>query len=162
MKTKTLIWILCIWLLSLAIMMLVSGCKTKTVTEYVAVHDTLLSVSHDTLVKVKTEYSHDTLRIEVEKIVTINEGGDTIRVAVFRDRWRDRIVNKTDTVLKHTTDTIYRVVESEREKTTVKGETWWERWRWKLAALAALCAVLYALWRSSKENIKKWLKRWFQ
>ena len=138
---------------------MLTSCRTKSVTEYVSVHDTLRITNTDTLIKVRTETSHDTLRIEVEKVVTVNEGGDTIRVAVFRDRWRDRIVNKTDTVLKHTTDTIYRVVESEHEKTTVKGETWWERWRWKLAAFAAICAILYVLWRSSKENIKKWFKR---
>lgn len=159
MKTRTLIWILAIWILSIGIMMLVSGCKTKAVTEYVAVHDTLRISKTDTLYKVKTEISHDTLRIEVEKIVTVNEGGDTIKLEIYKDRWRDRWNVKTDTLFKHTTDTIYRVVDSEHEKTTVKQPSWWERWKWKLAALAALCAVLLLLWMTCKERIKKWLKR---
>lgn len=106
MKTKTLIWILSAWILSLAVLML-TGCKTKTLVEYIEKHDTLRISKTDTLVKVKTEFSHDTLRIEVEKIVTINEGGDTIRLEVYKDRWRDRWNIKTDTLEKVKTDTVY-------------------------------------------------------
>ena len=159
MKTKTLIWILLIWLLSLAIMMLVSGCKTKTVTEYVAVHDTTLISKTDTCYKVKTEYSHDTLRVEVEKIVTLNEGGDTIRLEVYKDRWRDRWNIKTDTLVKVKSDTVYISKDNEHEKTVTKKASWWSIWKWRLTALVALCALILLLWHGYKDRIKKWLKR---
>ena len=151
MKEKIPLYIVGLIVLFLLVNMLV-GCKTKAVTEYVAVHDTLRISKTDTLYKVKTEISHDTLRIEVEKIVTVNEGGDTIKLEIYKDRWRDRWNVKTDTL-------IYRVVDSEHEKTTVKQPSWWERWKWKLAAFSALCAVLLLLWMTCKEKIKKWLKR---
>ena len=149
MKTKTLIWILGVWLLSLAVLML-TGCKTKTVTEYISVHDTLRIHQTDTCYKVKTEYSHDTLRIEVEKIVTVNQGGDTIKLEIYKDRWRDRWNVKTDTVLKHTTDTIYRVVDSDHDKTTIKGPSWWDRHKWKLAAFALIMAIAVMAWSRFK------------
>lgn len=139
---------------------MLSSCRTKTVTEYVSVHDTLRVTKTDTCYKVRTEFSHDTLRIEVEKIITLNQGGDTIRLEVYKDRWRDRVVNKTDTLIEHKTDTIYRVVESEHEKTTVKELSWWERWEYRLLAIVLLCMLAYILWGSFfKGKIKKWLKR---
>ena len=145
MKTKTLLWILGAWLLSLAVMML-TGCRTKTVTEYVSIHDTLRLSKTDTLYKVKTEHSHDTLRIETEKIVTVNQGGDTIKLEIYKDRWRDRWNVKTDTVIKHSTDTIYRVVDSDQQQTIVKQPSWWERWRWRIAVLCIIAMVgLYCL-----------------
>ena len=120
MKTKTLLWILGVWLLSLAIMMLVSGCRTKTVTEYVSVHDTLRVTQTDTLVKVRTEFSHDTLRIETERIITITEKGETLKVVEWRDRWRDRVVQLTDTIREKATDTVYVSKDSDHDKVTVK------------------------------------------
>ena len=151
-------WILAtIWMTFLAILML-SGCRTKTVTEYISVHDTLRIHQTDTCYKVKTEYIHDTLRIEVEKIVTVNQGGDTIKLEVYKDRWRDRWNVKTDTVLKHTTDTIYRVVDSDHDKTTIKGPSWWDRHKWKLAAFALLCAVIVMAGVTFKDKIKQLFK----
>ena len=140
MKNRTLYWILAAWITVLALSML-TGCKTKSVTEYVAVHDTTYSVTRDTVTKIKTEYSHDTLRIEVEKIVTLNEGGDTIRVALYRDRWRDRIVRQTDTVRVAKTDTIYKVAVQKHDKEVVKQPSFWQRWGVFLAVFA-VCIVL--------------------
>lgn len=140
MKTNTLYWILGLWLTFLAVMAL-TGCRTKSVTEYVAVHDTTYSVTRDTVTKIKTEYSHDTLRIEVEKIVTLNEGGDTIRVALYRDRWRDRIVRQTDTVRVAKTDTIYKVAESLHDTEVVKQPSFWARWG-TFIAVTAVCLGL--------------------
>ena len=146
MKTRTLVIIISALLIYLFIGMLTS-CRTKTVTEYISVHDTLRITKTDTCVKVRTEVSHDTLRIEVEKIVTVNEGGDTIKLEIYKDRWRDRWNVKTDTLIKHTTDTIYRVAESDHDKVITRGATWWERWRWCIAAICVLSMGAWCWWR---------------
>ena len=158
MKTKTLIWILSAWILSLAVLML-TGCKTKTLVEYVEKHDTLRISKTDTLVKVKTEYSHDTLRIETEKVITVSVNGDTLKVVEWRDRWRDRYVAVHDTLKQVKTDTVYISKDSEHQQVITKKASWWSVWKWKLAAFAALCAVIVMAWVGFKDKIKKWLKR---
>lgn len=152
MKEKIPLYIIGAFVLFLLVTAL-TGCRTKSVTEYVAVHDTTYSVTRDTVTKIKTEYSHDTLRIEVEKIVTLNEGGDTIRVAVYRDRWRDRIVRQTDTVRVAKTDTIYRAQAQKEKQTVVKGATWWEKA--KFAAIIALCCVVLI----KGNSLLSWLRK---
>lgn len=100
--------------------MALAGCRTKTVTEYVAVHDTTLVSKTDTMVKVKTEFSHDTLRVETEKIITITEKGETLKVVEWRDRWRDRYVTLTDTMVKSKTDTVYISKDKDHDVVKVK------------------------------------------
>lgn len=140
-------------------MMLVSGCATKTVVEYIETHDTLRVSKTDTLYKVKTEYSHDTLRIEVEKIVTLNQGGDTIKMEIYKDRWRDRYVAVHDTLRQIKTDTVYISKTDEHQQVITKQPSWWSVWKWRMVALALLCSLLLILWYTCKDKIKKWLKR---
>ena len=156
MKTRTLIWILAIWMASIAIMMMVSGCKVSR--EFVSIHDTLRVVKTDTCYKVKTEYSHDTLRIETEKIITVSVTGDTLKVVEWRDRWRDRYVAVHDTLHQSKTDTVYISKDSDHEKVTVK-QDWWTVWKWRIIALLALCAVIALGWYTCKGKVRKWLGR---
>ena len=128
------------WLTFLLIMAL-AGCRTKTVAEHVVTHDTLSVSKTDTIYKVRTEQSHDTLRIETERTVTLSPHGDTIRVAIYRDRWRDRVQTKTDTIRTVKTDTIYKVAERDHDKQTAKQPSWWQRWGVFLAVMA-VCLVL--------------------
>lgn len=159
MKTRTLIWILAIWILSIGIMMLVSGCATKTVVEYIETHDTLRVSKTDTLYKVKTEYSHDTLRIETERVITVSVNGDTLKVVEWRDRWRDRFVAVHDTLKQTKTDTVYISKTDEHQQVIEKKPSWWSVWKWRMVALALLCSLLLILWYTCKDKIKKWLKR---
>lgn len=138
---------------------LLTGCRTKTLVEYISVHDTLRISEKDTVLKIKTEFTHDTLRIETEKVVTVNEKGDTVFVALYKDRWRDRVVHQTDTVKEKSTDTIYISRENEHQQVVTKKPSWWSLWKWRIIALLALCAVIILLWRNYKGTIKKWLKR---
>lgn len=118
MKTRTLVIIISALLTYLLVGML-SSCRTKSITEYVAVHDTTYSVARDTVTKIKTDYSHDTLRIETERVIKVNEKGDTVFVALYKDRWRDQIVTKTDTMLNVRIDTIYVSKDVSHDKQTV-------------------------------------------
>lgn len=93
MREKIPLYIIGAFVLLLLVNMLV-GCKTKTVTEYVAVHDTLRTHSVDTVTKTATIFrtSSDStdryqFRDRTEKVlktrdrtVTLNERGDTTRV----------------------------------------------------------------------------------
>lgn len=139
MKTKTLYWILGAWLTFLAISML-AGCKTKSVVEVMQTHDTLRIYHTDTLYKVRTDLRTDTLRIETERVLTLSDKGDTIRVAIYRDRWRDRIVHQTDTVREVKTDTAYRAVAASEDKEIVRQTAWWEKVGF-LAIVTLLAAV---------------------
>ena len=139
MKTKTLYWILGAWLAFLALSML-AGCKTNSVVEVVQTHDTLRIYHTDTLYKVRTDLRTDTLQIETERVLTLSDKGDTIRVAIYRDRWRDRIVHQTDTVREAKTDTVYRAVAASEDKEVVRQAAWWEKVGF-LAIVTLLAAV---------------------
>ena len=148
MKTNTLYWILGLWLAFLAVMAM-TGCRTKSVTEYVAVHDTLRVTSTDTVRLVKVERVADTLRVETERVVTLSTSGDTMKVVEVRDRWRDRWNVRTDTVYQAKTDTIYKVTESAREKQTVTKRPLWER-LWVFAVVLAVCTAVTVYYKNRK------------
>ena len=152
MKEKIPLYIIGAFVLFLLVTAL-AGCRTKSVTEYISVHDTLHVTRTDTLYKVKVEHRADTLRIETEKVVTVNVAGDTVKVVEVRDRWRDRWSVKMDTVYKAKTDTIYRVQAQKEKQTVVKGATWWEKA--KFAAIIALCCVVLIKGKS----LLSWLRK---
>ena len=109
MKTRTLIWILAIWLASLAVMMLVSGCKTTSRVERIQIHDTIVRVQHDTAHIYNTISRTDTVKVEERVEIVKNVAGDTIRVERWRDRWRDRW--NVDTII------IYKAKEDSARET---------------------------------------------
>ena len=148
MKTKTLIWILGAWLLSLMVMML-TGCKTKTVVEYIAVHDTAYTVSRDTVTKIVAEHSTDTIRIETERVVTVTREGDTLKVVEWRDRWRDRYVSVHDTLKQSKTDTVYISKDGIHEKETTKQKSLLKPVM--VVALMMLMVLLcYVIWKRKR------------
>lgn len=65
--------------MTVIIALLVTGCKT---TERVAVErtDTVAAYHADTVRLWRERTLHDTIRIYEERVLTLNEGGDTIRV----------------------------------------------------------------------------------
>ena len=131
---KTVYIIIGAWLAFLLVSML-TGCRTKTIAEFVAVHDTLMVSKTDTCYKVRVERIADTVMIETEHSVTLNEGGETIRVAIYRDRWRDRWNVRTDTVMRATIDTVYLSKDTDTKKVADSGVPWWERWTIVLAII---------------------------
>lgn len=105
MKTRTLIWILAIRLASIAVMMLVSGCKTVSKVERVEVHDTLISIKRDTAHIYHVSTNTDTIRLTERIEVTKNVQGDTVKMITYCDRWRDRLKIDTLIVYRERTDT---------------------------------------------------------
>lgn len=157
--TNRTMWILAtIWMTFLAILML-SGCKTKTVTEFIAVHDTLRIHKIDTLTVYQGKEVHDTTREVIEKIITIKESGDTLCINVYKDRYRNVYVHDTIDRYKAKYDSLLAIKHEQHDTVVIKKESWWRLWKWKLIAAASLFAVIFVLWKCFKGTIKKWLKR---
>ncbi len=168
MKTNTLYWILGLWLTFLAVMAL-TGCRTKSVTEYVAVHDTLRVLSHDTVTKTVTKtvvntdsteryHFHDITKMMVtnrERTVTLNEHGDTTRVNTDTHTWmlqsrRDSVGyyhEKCDSlselvgIYKAKYDSLLSVKTDTHTREVIKQPSWWQRWGTFLA-VTAVCLGL--------------------
>lgn len=90
------------------------GCRSVapivTDTRFVEYHDTIREIRHDS--------------------VWVMERGDTIRVEVYKTRWRDRIIQKTDTAY------VYRVE---------KGEPFIPSWGKRLIGSAVVAWVVIVL-----------------
>lgn len=78
---------------TLAIMLAMCSCATKTLTEYVEIHDTLVVHHNDTTTIYQQKLVHDTLEKVVEKTVTIKENGDTTRI-ITNNIIREKVVEK--------------------------------------------------------------------
>lgn len=114
-----------LWLALLALSV-ITGCKTKT-TIVDVVHDTLVVTHSDTLYKVRTDTRTDTMRIETERTIVLTEKGDTMRMVVYRDRWRDKVVTKTDTIYRILADSLKSSVSKDMAKEVIQ-PSFWSRW----------------------------------
>lgn len=125
MSNRTFYIILALWFAFLLIMFM-TGCRTKTVT----VHDTVSVVQHDTLTKYAVKERTDTLKLIETNTITVNQEGDTVRVVVYRDRWRDRVQHDTITVYRVAADAV--VHEAQRTERALD---------WRKAVFFAFCGV---------------------
>lgn len=146
MREKIPLYIIGAFVLFLLVSIL-TGCRTKSVTEYVAVHDTLRVLGHDTVTKLvtKTVTKMDSaagyhFRDRTEKIlrtrdrtVTLNDRGDTTRVdtntatlhylhesdstGLYREHV-DSLAILVDTY-KSKCDSLQSVIDRQHEKETV-------------------------------------------
>lgn len=121
------------------------GCRAKSVVEFIEVHDTLRTHSVDTFTVVKGKEVHDTLRLEVEKVVTLKESGETLRVAVYRDRWRSVIQHDTIDSYKAKYDSLLAVKTQTHEKEVVKQASWWQRLGWQILGAVLLAGIILAI-----------------
>ena len=126
MKSKAVHLIIGLWLLFLLLTTL-AGCKTYKVSEVVQMHDTLIVSKTDTAYISKEVILRDSFEVNTEKTVTISESGDTIRVAIYRDRWRDRNIYIHDTIYKAKTDTLHSYAASEATIEKEKQLSTWEK-----------------------------------
>jgi hypothetical protein len=135
-----LLWLGIVWG-ALLIAFCLMSCRTKSVVEFIEVHDTLRTHSVDTFTIVKSKEVHDTLRLEVEKVVTLKESGETLRVTLYRDRWRT--VTRTDTIDRYRAkcDSLQAIVDKTHDKTIVKQP----RLGWKLCGAVLLAGIILAI-----------------
>lgn len=79
--------------------------------------------------------------------------GDTIRITEYRDRWRERVREVHDTIIRHQTDTIALQTTIERKVEQPLG--WWKKVR--LRAFLPLLIVALVGWR---REIYKLIRRY--
>lgn len=149
------IWAIGVWLVILACWLLM-GCKTKSVTEYVAVHDTLRTIQTDTVRDVRVVTKTDTLRQTESHFLTVNERGDTIReVHVYHEREKTVVVDSTNRY-KSKVDSLQSIVDKLATKEVVKEPSLWERWKRAIDVIITLAVVglfvWFLRWRDSKNR----------
>ena len=149
------LWTLAVWLVILACWILM-GCRTKSVTEYVAVHDTLRTVRTDTVRDVRVVTKTDTLRQTESHFLTVNERGDTIReVHVYHEREKTVVVDSTNRY-KSKVDSLQSIVDKLATKEVVKEPSLWERWKRAIDVIITLAVVglfvWFLRWRDSKNR----------
>lgn len=139
-----LIWLGVVWG-ALLIAFCLMSCRTKSVVEFIEVHDTLRTHSVDTFTVYKSKEVHDTLRLEVEKVVTLKESGETLRVAVYRDRYRNIYVHDTIDRYKAKYDSLLTVKTQTHEKEVVKQAAWWQRLGWQILGAVLFAGIILAI-----------------
>lgn len=136
-------------LIILAFLFLTSCSTKKTITEYVTVHDTLvvhhsdtlkiIKETRDTIVDWKYITLHDTLRHDRERVIVVNEQGDTISEREWERLWQkiyelestrhDESHSDSSSYLKAQNDSLRAVLkaqESKKEVKTTNRPRWWE------------------------------------
>ena len=151
-----------------------TSCSTKkVVTEYVKVHDTLvvhhsdtlkiIKETRDTIVDWKYITLHDTLRHDRERVIVVNEQGDTISKREWERLWQkihelesarhDESHSDSSSYLKAQNDSLRAVLKAQENKKEVKTTNrllWWEY-------IAFI--TLFALWIGGVSwAIKAWRK----
>lgn len=128
------------WLMMLAAMVLLTGCKTIEYVPIETVRTDTVKIAHIVTDSVFVE-KHDSIVSYVK--------GDTVTIEKWhwRDRWRDRV--KTDTVYKSRVDTVTVAVPQQQTELTKWQKTRIKIANWLLWAVGALVVAIVArfVWR---------------
>ena len=139
-----LMWLAVVWgalLLAFCLM----GCRTKSVVEFVEVHDTLRTVQTDTVRDVRVVTKTDTLRQLESHFLTVNELGDTIReVHIYHEREKTIVVDSTNRY-QSKIDSLQSIIDRMSTKEVVK-EPWFWAWGWKILAGIVTIVAIGFIW----------------
>jgi hypothetical protein len=137
-----LVWLAVVWgalLLAFCLM----GCRTKSVVEFVEVHDTLRTVQTDTVREVRVVTKTDTIKQMENHILTVNERGDTIReVHFYHEREKTIVVDSTNRY-QSKIDSLQSIIDRMSTKEVVK-EPWFWAWGWKILA-GIVAAIIFII-----------------
>lgn len=139
----------------LAFLFLTSCSTKKTITEYVAVHDTLIVTHTDTLMQTKVQTVRDTVTNTEVHTYTLNNVGDTVKeIHHYHNSERTIVVDSTDRY-KATVDSLRAALvakESTKEVKVTNRPRWWE-----YIVLVAFCvawifgiSIAVKIWRNKK------------
>lgn len=109
------------WLFVIVIIMMCCSCASeKTLTEVITVHDTLREVRTDTIRDVRLVTVHDSTHHMTERIVTLKESGDTLRI--IQNNTVERIIERTDSLerYRHVVDSLKAVIDKAKHQQEVK------------------------------------------
>lgn len=142
-----------VWLVAFLIVLTIGclsmcSCKTpKTITEYVTVHDTLVSYRTDTIKDVKVVTKIDTVRQVESHTFTINNVGDTVKeIHHYHDTERTIVVDSTERY-KATVDSLRKALVILANKEVVKQKPVIRWWEYGIAGLI-VCAIAVFVFKS--------------
>lgn len=145
-------WITATILLIIIIVSAMCSCTTKKIiTEAIVTHDTLLVSHTDTLRDIRTIILRDTTHHETERIVTLKESGDTIRIVT--NNTLIRYVERTDSTDKyrHIADSLKAVIAQTHNKVTKKSNPVnWKGYLLFLCVIGALCVYILVTKKQEK------------
>ena len=106
---------------AILLLLFLSSCSTtKTVTEYVTIHDTLTTYRTDTIRDVKYLHHTDTVTNTESHFYTLNNVGDTVReVHYFHNTEKVVYVDSTERY-RAVVDSLRAVIDQRAEKTKIK------------------------------------------
>ncbi len=144
-----LLWLAVIWGAILVAFCFMS-CRTKSVTEFVAVHDT---VRTDTVRDVRVVTKTDTLRQLESHFLTVNDRGDTIReIHYYKEVEKETVVDSTNRY-QSKVDSLQSIVDKLATKEVVKEPSFWERWKRVIDVVVTVVVVGLFVW------FLRWLDR---
>lgn len=126
----------------------------KVVTETIVTHDTLVMSHTDTLRDIRTIVLRDTTHHETERIVTLKEGGDTLRIVT--NNTLIRYIEKTDSADRYRSiaDSLQQVLDKEKQKNEIRKQSAWY-WEYAVVLSAALfffIGLMFGMWKDSKKE----------
>lgn len=131
------------------------GCKTIKESEIVEVHDTVTVNHSDTVKEYVNKTLHDTVHHWHNEIITLKENGDTAK-HVVNNYFREKIVERDSTDrYRSSIDSLKAVLQQlqKNDKVIEKNPSWWSVWKWKIIAMAAVVALLLALFTDIRSKI---------
>lgn len=133
-----------------------SGCKTIKQSERVEIHDTLTIHHSDTVKEYKLKTLYDTVHHYYHELITLNEGGDTIK-QIINNTFRERIIERDSSdTFRSKIDSLARIInELQQKEKVVEKKDWWAEWKWRLIAFAAIIVALLLAVRSAKDVINR-------
>lgn len=135
---------------------LLVSCKTKEIVrvENITVHDTVRVHKTDTVRDLRVVTLRDTTSRETEKIITLRESGDTLRI--IQNNTIVRYVYRSDSTdrYRHVIDSLRSVIRQGASKEIVKekrGRTWTDTIA-AMVVLMACVAFFYFIWRLGRKD----------
>ena len=130
---------------------LLVSCKTKEIVrvENIIVHDTVRVHKTDTVRDLRVVTLRDTTSRETERIVTLKEGGDTLRIVTNNTVLRYIYRSDSTDRYRHVIDSLRSVIRENASKEIVKekrGRTWTDTIA-AIVVMLACVAFFYFLWR---------------
>jgi hypothetical protein len=126
----------------------------KVITETVVTHDTLIISHTDTLRDIRTVILRDTTHHETERIVTLKESGDTIRIVT--NNTLVRYIERTDSTDRYRSiaDSLQAIIDKEMQH---KEERKQSAWYWQhvvvlTAVVFFIIGLLLGIQRDKKES----------
>jgi len=137
---------------------LLVSCKTKEIVrvENITVHDTVRVHKTDTVRDLRVVTLRDTTSRETERIVTLKEGGDTLRIVTNNTVLRYIYRSDSTDRYRHVIDSLRSVIRQNASKEIVKekrGRTWTDTIS-AMVVLLACVAFFYFIWRLEKKDGK--------